>query len=78
MNLNKHGDYKKKFKKTWPDIGGMKEKNGKETPDHLKAFSVPTPPPKACPQIDKALLARFPSSINYIGIVVKLATLSGI
>ena len=60
MNLNKHGDYKRKFEKTWPYIGGMKKKKGKETPDHSKAFSVPTPPLKACPQIDKGLLACLP------------------
>ena len=60
MNLNKHGDYKKKFKKTWPHFGGMKKKKEKKLQTIQERFSVPTPPPKACPQIDKGLLACLP------------------
>ena len=38
MNLNKHGDYRRKFEKTWPCFGGMKEKKEKKLQTIQKRF----------------------------------------
>ena len=41
MNLNKHGDYKTKFEKTWPYFGRMKEKKEKKLQTIQKRFQSP-------------------------------------
>ena len=46
MNLNKHGDYKRKFEKTWPYFGGMKEKKEKKLQAIQKRFQSPHLPRK--------------------------------
>ena len=45
----------------------MKEKKEKKLQTIQERF-IPTPSPKACSQIDKALLACFPYCINYMGV----------
>lgn len=55
------------IKQTWPYFGGMKEKKEKKLQTIQERF-IPTPSPKACSQIDKALLACFPYCINYMGV----------
>ena len=46
MNLNKHGDDKKKFEKTWPYFEGMKEKKEKKLQTIQKRFQSPHLPQK--------------------------------
>ena len=44
MNLNKHGDDKKKFEKTWPYFEGMKEKRKRSSRPFKSVFSPHTSP----------------------------------
>ena len=46
MTLNKHGDDKKKFEKTWPYFEGMKEKKEKKLQTIQKRFQSPHLPRK--------------------------------
>ena len=55
MNLNKHGDDKKKFEKTWPYFEGMKEKKEKKLQTIQKGFQSPHLPRK----LSRKSLKRF-------------------
>ena len=59
MNLNKHGDYRRKFEKTWPYFGGMKEKKEKELQTIQKRFQSPHLPRKLARKLIKSFSLVF-------------------